>query len=87
MEKKHFIILALAMLALSTLACQAIPLTSSATSRLENGRQALTEQKYDEAISELTAAIADYQLFLELNDDPYWEREAEKRLADLQSLP
>ena len=32
-------------------------------------------------------AIADYQHFLELNDEPYWEREAEKRLADLGASP
>lgn len=36
---------------------------------------------------ETDKAIADYKHFLELNDDPYWEREAGKRLTDLGASP
>ncbi|HLB49276.1 MAG TPA: tetratricopeptide repeat protein [Anaerolineales bacterium] len=36
---------------------------------------------------ETDKAIADYKHFLKLNDDPYWEREAEKRLTDLGASP
>ncbi|MBM4424251.1 MAG: tetratricopeptide repeat protein [Chloroflexi bacterium] len=40
-----------------------------------------------ETEGKIDLAIADYRRFLELNDDPYWEREAEKRLAELGAGP
>lgn len=46
------------------------------------GRGLVHEQE-----GEIDQAIADYRRFLELNDDPYWEREAEKRLSELGASP
>ena len=56
MSRRRSILLAFLALALGLLACQSIPLAN--VNHLENGRAALNDKKYDEAIAELSAAGA-----------------------------
>src|SRR3989304_4127435 len=62
MHKSNRVVLfAFTILLCSLLACQQFPIAATPASslHLEQGRQALTDERYDEAISKLTTAIAD----------------------------